>query len=116
MSSVVDFLEKMGSEAQWRDASADDIEAALAEAGIDPAMSSAILARSAEQVQALLGQVKLVNQYTPTPTPKPHEVPTPTQPDPGKEEEEEESDETSGGSKPSNSACSSPATSTHSSP
>jgi hypothetical protein len=116
MTSVVDFLERMGSEAQWRYASAKDIEAALVDAEIDAPMRTAILAKSAEEVQALLAQARVMcmNQ-TPSPAPTPHEVPQP-QPGPGKEEEEQEDDETPGRSKPSQSPGGSPSPSPHSSP
>jgi hypothetical protein len=112
MSNVVDFLEKLGSEAQWRHASSSDIEAALADAGIDAPMCAAILAKSAEEVQALLGQVKLMT--TQTPTPSPHKEPD-EQPGPDEGEEEEENDDASGRSKPSSSANGSLSTSSHSS-
>jgi hypothetical protein len=113
MTSVVDFLERMGSEAQWRYASSEDIDTALADAQIDAAMRAAILARSAEEVQALLAQARVMctNQ---TPAPTPYEEPRPPQPAPGKEEEEED-DNTKNSSKPSNSTSGSLSSSSHSS-
>jgi hypothetical protein len=107
MSSVVDFLERLGSEARWRDASEDEIKLALADAGIDAPMCNAILTGNAANLQALLGQKPLMGEQVPSP----EEVPT----DPDKEEEEED-DETHGESKASNNACNSPAFSSHSSP
>lgn len=104
MSSVVDFLERIGSDARWRDASQDEIELALADAGIDAPMCAAILTRNATDVQALLGQQKLIGEQIPSP----EEVPSPSQPEPGKEEEEEEDGETRGESEASNGACDSP--------
>jgi hypothetical protein len=92
MSRVVDFLEKMGSDARLRHASEDDVELALAEARVDSPMSNAILARNAEAVRALLGQVKMGKiQQTPTPSPAPapEELPRPSPvPEPDKEGED----------------------------
>jgi hypothetical protein len=109
MTSVVDFLERMGSEAQWRYASLGDIEAALADAEIDAPISVAILAKSAVEVQALLGQVKMMPQQTAVPSP--FDVPKPPQPGPGEEEQEEEGEQESGKSagdnKQSSKACNS---------
>jgi hypothetical protein len=85
MSSVVDFLEKMGSEARWRNASPDDIELALADANIDASMSAAILAQSTSAVQALLGKAELMGMLIPGPTPDGDE--------PEREEEDEEEEE-----------------------
>jgi hypothetical protein len=97
MSSVVDFLEKMGSEAHWRDALQDEVKLALADAGIEAPMCAAILTKNAALVQALLGQGKLISEQIPSP----EEVP---QPEPEEEEDEEQDDETHDGSKASNSA------------
>jgi hypothetical protein len=110
MSSVVDFLEKMGSEAHWRYASTDDIKAALMDTGIDTPMCAAILARNTDEVQALLGRVTMMptqmgNPGIPPHIP-PHEVPKPPQPVPGEPEEEEEHDDSTGGKhKPPKGAC-----------
>lgn len=116
MSSIVDFLERMGSQAHWRYASHDDIQAALTDAGIDASMREAILAKNADEVQALLGRVKMMPQQVGNPgIPIPHEVPKPPQPAPGEQEEEEESEESAGGSKHPKSAHRSPSISPHSS-
>lgn len=92
MSKVVDFLERMGSEAQWRNAPSDEIEQALTNAGIDTPVRDAILAKNAAAVQALLGQVKMMGYQLPgphvPPPPSPNEVPQKPQPEPEKEEEE----------------------------
>jgi hypothetical protein len=114
MSSVVDFLEKMGSEAHWRHASQDDVEAVLADAGIEASMRTAILAKNATDVRALLGRAQMMTQLTPTP--EPAEVPKPPQPVPGEEEEEQEDAETPGSSKSSKAAAGSSPLSSHSSP
>lgn len=93
MSRVIDFLEKMGTEARWRSASQDEIKTALFEAGIEMPIRSAILTKDASELRALLGQVELIAYQTPTPAPAPQEIPQkPGQPKPEKEEEEEEGD------------------------
>ena len=56
MFDVIDFLERMGQDAQLRRASQDEVGLALAGAGIDPELRVAILARDEQGLQALLGQ------------------------------------------------------------
>ncbi|WP_445144861.1 hypothetical protein [Dyella sp. Tek66A03] len=77
MLSVIDFLEKMGKDAQLRHASQDDIAQALADADIESALGAAIIARSTSELYALLGQGPMFH----------------VQMDPGKEDEEEDEDE-----------------------
>lgn len=116
MSSIVDFLERMGSQAHWRYASHDDIQTALEDAGVEASMRTAILARNADEVQALLGRVKMMPQQVGNPgIPIPHEVPKPPQPAPGEPEEEEENDGPTGETKHPKSAYDSPSSSLHSS-
>jgi hypothetical protein len=106
MSSVVDFLEKIGSEAYWRDAPADQIEQALVEADIEIQVRSAILTNDIPELRALLGQVKVMGLQVPGP--RPEEIPEePEQPDPEKKEEEEEEEERgqATGTKRSKAAC-----------
>jgi hypothetical protein len=110
MSRVVDFLERMGSEAHWRGASQHEIEQALEDAGVDAPMCEAILAKDISAVQALLGRVKMTTYQIPSP----HEVPQkpekpqkPQEPEPEKKEDEEEGGD-SGESNSSQSACGSP--------
>jgi hypothetical protein len=55
MSDAVDFLEYMGQDARLRDASQADIEHAVAEAGLDPALQQAIVTRDKRRLEALLG-------------------------------------------------------------
>ena len=104
MSNVVDFLERMGSEAHWRHAPADEIEQALIEADIEIEMRSAILANDVSELQARLGRIKLMDLQIPGPSPE--EIPEePEQPeDPEKKEEEEEEGGTTG-ARQSNDAC-----------
>jgi hypothetical protein len=77
MSSIIDFLEKMGGDAQLRHASPDDIAQALAETQIDSALGAAIIARSTSQLYALMRQGPLFCIQT----------------TPGKEDEKEEEGE-----------------------
>jgi hypothetical protein len=81
MSDVVDFLEKLGSEAQWRNASQDELEVALAEAQITAPERSAILAGDASQLQVLMHQ------------PEPFSILVPPDEEEGDEDEENEGDE-----------------------
>jgi hypothetical protein len=81
MSNVVDFLEKLGSEAQWRHASQEELELALAEADIAMPERSAILAKDASQLQVLMHQ------------PAPFSVLVPPDEEEGEEDEENEGDE-----------------------
>jgi hypothetical protein len=56
MSNVIDFLERMGRDAQLRHASQGEVELALANEQIDLELQAAILAESSSQLGALLGQ------------------------------------------------------------
>lgn len=55
MSNVIEFLEKLGQDAQLRDASQEELAEALAKAQVDAPFCSAILAKDASQLQDLLG-------------------------------------------------------------
>ncbi|GLQ92844.1 hypothetical protein [Dyella acidisoli] len=81
MLNVIRFLEKMGSEAHWRDANLDELEAALADAEVEAPMRSAILNKDGAELQALLHQPQFVSTVIPA-------VP--------EEEEDEEEDEEPG--------------------
>src|SRR5215469_12879481 len=65
MSSVIDFLERMGSDAQWRHASQEDLDLALAETDITAPERTAILAKDALALKALLRQVPLFAMQIP---------------------------------------------------
>lgn len=54
MSSVIEFLERMGTNAQLRHASQDEIAVALEESQIDSALGAAIIARSTADLYSLL--------------------------------------------------------------
>lgn len=56
MTDVIDFLERMGQDAQLRHASQDEVERALTSAEMAPALQAAILARDLAQLESLLGQ------------------------------------------------------------
>lgn len=56
MLNVVDFLEKMGSDAQWNEVSLAQMELALAEADIEGPARSAILNKDVAGLQALMQQ------------------------------------------------------------
>jgi hypothetical protein len=56
MSNVIDFLERMGRDAQLRHASKRDVELGLTCAQIDPDLRIAILAKDQSLLEALLGQ------------------------------------------------------------
>jgi hypothetical protein len=55
MSNVIEFLEKLGQDAQLRGASQEELAEALAKAQVDAPFCSAILAKDASQLQDLLG-------------------------------------------------------------
>ncbi len=74
MSSVIDFLEKMGKDAQLRYASQNELALALEEARIEASLGAAIIAKSTSELYALLHQGPLFC----------------VQSAPGKEEEDEE--------------------------
>lgn len=54
MSNVIDFLEKMGQDAQLRHASKNEVKLALANAQIDRELQTAVLARDQPRLEALL--------------------------------------------------------------
>jgi len=53
--NVIDFLERFGQDAGLRYASGDVVAEALQQAGIEPALRAAILAKDQRALQALLG-------------------------------------------------------------
>jgi hypothetical protein len=55
VSNVIDFLERVGQDAGLRYASDADVEAALREAGIDPALRAAIFDKNQGALERLLG-------------------------------------------------------------
>ncbi|HEY4367072.1 MAG TPA: hypothetical protein VGN07_07520 [Steroidobacteraceae bacterium] len=55
MANVIDFLQRLGQDAQLRHAAGTQLEEALEQAEIDPAVRAAILADDRSQLEALLG-------------------------------------------------------------
>jgi hypothetical protein len=55
MSNVINFLERMGQDAQLRHASRNEMELALAGTQIDPELQAAILAKDQSLLEVLLG-------------------------------------------------------------
>ncbi len=56
MFDVIDFLQTVGQDAQWRRADPEALAVALTEAQIDPELRVAILAGDEQGLQALLGR------------------------------------------------------------
>ncbi|GAB2585797.1 hypothetical protein ISP15_10580 [Dyella jejuensis] len=79
MPGVTEFLEKMGSEAHWRNAAREDIELALDGTDIETPVRNAILDKDNDMLHALLHQAPLFGTMLPTA--------------PDEEEEEQEEDE-----------------------
>ncbi|WP_426270120.1 hypothetical protein ACN9MB_20635 [Dyella kyungheensis] len=59
MSDVIEFLEKLGSDARLFQAARETVALALADAQVEAAAGEAILARNVEELQALLKVVPL---------------------------------------------------------
>jgi hypothetical protein len=66
MTDVIDFLEKIGQDAQLRRESQDELELALSSAQLAPEFKSAILAEDQAQLETLLGQVPLCGMFFPS--------------------------------------------------
>ncbi|MFA6229507.1 MAG: hypothetical protein WC617_04935 [Rhodanobacter sp.] len=56
MFDVIDFLESVGQDAQWRHADTEALAVALTGTQIKPELRTAILARDQRGLQVLLGQ------------------------------------------------------------
>jgi len=55
VSNVIDFLQRLGQDADLRHAPRTALELALAEAGIDPALREALLGANQRKLESLLG-------------------------------------------------------------
>jgi hypothetical protein len=55
MMDAIDFFEKVGQDARLRYATSEELEHALAQAQLDPAVQAAIINDDAQQLHALLG-------------------------------------------------------------
>jgi CO dehydrogenase/acetyl-CoA synthase beta subunit len=59
MSTVIEFLEKLGADAHLRQATRDEVALALADARVDASASEVILAGDIEALYALLEQAPM---------------------------------------------------------
>jgi hypothetical protein len=59
MSNVINFLEKMGRDAQLRHASRDDLQNALLAGSVSAELSVLLLAGNQSAIESLLGQMPL---------------------------------------------------------
>jgi hypothetical protein len=95
LSDVIDFMERMGGDAQLSQASTGDLAAILDATDIAPELKSAVLARDAQGLEALLGTkpacVLVAPPGPPGTGPKPMQPGTPPLPTPEEEGEEQES-------------------------
>jgi hypothetical protein len=55
VSSIIDFLEKLGQDAHLRHATSSDVQEALMQAGIEPAVREAILTGDEHALESRLG-------------------------------------------------------------
>jgi hypothetical protein len=79
MSSVIEFLEKLGADARLRQGTSDELALALAEARIEASASEAILSSNVEELYAVLKQAPMFCVQT---------VPEDDEEDDGDEEQE----------------------------
>jgi hypothetical protein len=86
VSNVIDFLERVGQEAELRQATSEALEEALVTAGIEPALRAAILGKNQSALEALLGTATNVCCLVNKPDEEEEE-------EPGEEEEESEEEE-----------------------
>jgi hypothetical protein len=89
MLDVIDFMERMGGDAQLSQASVEDLDASLSVTDMAPELRSAILAKDAKRLGQLLGTIPecvLLSPPGPPPSPLQPAVPPP----PPEETEEEE--------------------------
>ena len=93
MSDVIDFMERMGGDAQLSLASTDELAAALSATDIAPELRSAVLAKDALGLGALLGTKPVCVLVAPPgppgtgPSPMRPAVPPPPAPEEDGEEE-----------------------------
>lgn len=55
MSNVIDFLEQVGRDAQWRHITGEAMQAALIQAEIEPSVQAAILGEDRGLLESLVG-------------------------------------------------------------
>jgi hypothetical protein len=66
MSSVIDFLERVGQDARLRHASRDELERVLASAKIGQELQAAILAKDQALLEVLLGNINICCMVDPS--------------------------------------------------
>ena len=85
MSNVIDFLERMGQDAQLRHASRGEVELALKDAQIDSEIQVAILAKDQSRLEELLGSVNVCCMLEPSKEDESEDDDTEEQPSQGDE-------------------------------
>lgn len=93
LSDIIDFMERMGGDAQLSQASTDELAWALSAADISPELQSAVLAKDAQELGVLLGTKPVCVLVAPPgppgtgPSPMQPAVPPPPEPEEGGEDE-----------------------------
>jgi hypothetical protein len=91
MSDVIDFMERMGGDAQLSHASTDELAVVLSPANLSPELQSAVLAKDAQRLGVLLGTeagcILVAPPHPPGPGPSPA-LPSVPPPPPGEDGEE----------------------------
>lgn len=95
MLDVIDFMERMGGDAQLSQASSDELAMALVDSEVTPEQRAALLARDAQRLGELLGTPPVCIMVAPPgppgppgPSPMRPAVPPPLPPDESEEEED----------------------------
>jgi hypothetical protein len=89
--NVIDFLERMGQDADLKHASAEMLEEALRDSGIEPALRAALLGKDRRALEGLLGTESTVCCIIFKDDEEEEEKPTPQE-----EDEEEQEDDSNG--------------------
>lgn len=96
MSDIIDFMERMGGDATLSQASADELAEVLSSSDLAPEFQSAVIARNASHLGALMGTNPACMLVAPPHPPGPP-GPTPMRPAvPPPPDETEEDEETKG--------------------
>jgi hypothetical protein len=91
LSDIIDFMERMGGDAQLSQASNDELAVALSATDVTPELQSAVLAGDAQRVGLLLGTTPVcILVAPPGPPGSPLRSPMPAVPPPPPEEEGED--------------------------
>jgi hypothetical protein len=93
MSNVIDFLEQMGGDAQWRHITGEAMQAALIQAGIEPPVQAAILGADRGLLESLVGAIPNICCLVNHPQEEEEEEGEEEEEDDKKKEPEEEEDE-----------------------